>query len=57
MPDLAVSLEDRAVARTVPGAIGIVPGHRAAHVCAFRVDRIELTVIIPPYGQLVIAIL
>src|SRR5690606_21287346 len=47
-----IGLEDRAMARAVPGAVGVVPGDRAALVGAGGGDGIEHTGVVAPHGEL-----
>jgi hypothetical protein len=53
----AVCVEHRSVTRAVPGALGIVPGHRTALVGAGRGKGMRLPVVILPHGELLLAVL
>ena len=53
----AVCVEPRSVTQAVPGALGIVPGHRTAFVGAGRGKGMRLSVVILPHGELLLAVL
>jgi hypothetical protein len=53
----AVCVEHRSVTQAVPGALGIVPGHRTALVGAGCGKGMRLSVVILPHGELLLAAL
>ena len=56
MKNGAVCVEHRSVTQAVPGALGIVPGHRTALVGAGRGNGMRLPVVILPHGKLLLAV-
>lgn len=49
--DAAVRMKSRAVARAIPGLLGVVPMHHTAEVRADRRDAMELSVGVPRAGD------
>ena len=47
MDDLAVKRETRAMARTIPAPVGLVPAKDAAHMGADRRHRVEPALLVP----------
>ena len=47
----AICRENRAVTRTVPGLVGLVPGHRAALVSTGCGHGSPMAVSVSPYGD------